>query len=79
MSERGRPRTNFLCTAEDNGVKCTKVAHSKGLCRTHYQRRRTELKQEKGEHCSLCDNPVYAQGFCQAHYQRTYRAFKEDE
>jgi hypothetical protein len=71
------------CSIKD----CGRAVHAKGLCITHYNRRR------KGEQmlapikpylhvrlCSItgCDEPTIALGLCSAHYQRHRRAEARD-
>lgn len=69
---------------------CTRTAHAKGLCVTHYSRRRLDAenwdapilapRQAKGLDCKQggCGRAVYALGWCRLHYNRSRSGVEMD-
>jgi hypothetical protein len=60
------------CSAKD----CSRPAHARGLCRTHYDRQKKgktgiAAKADATPKCSVpvCQRPAYAQALCQMHYE----------
>lgn len=64
----------LTCAADD----CARPAHARGLCRLHYQQRRTteRLATHGRPTCeaSECDRAAAAWGLCATHYGRARRA-----
>jgi hypothetical protein len=56
---------------------CTRKAHAKGICTTHYQ---AMLRANKTNICSIryCGKGATAFGLCHTHYRQDYMALKTD-